>query len=133
MELLELAVGTTEGMPLSELREVHGEFLRQWAGPSGHLATMPGGESLANVDERITPLIDELRGEPYPSVAVVSHNFVLRAMFCRLVGLDLASFRSVAFDLASVSVLSVKGERASVWRLNDCCHLHSLESSSQRA
>ncbi len=127
-ELLELDVGLTEGMTFPAMRERYPEFLADWAGAAGHLVSMPGGESIADVDERLEPLLGELRARPHETAVVVSHNFVIRLAVVRLLGLDPPSFRSVAVDLASVSTFRVREDGAAVMKaLNDRCHLALLE------
>jgi phosphoserine phosphatase len=121
--LIELDVGETEGMTFAAMREKYPEFLDRWGGPEGHLAVMPGGESLADVDARLAPLLEEVLAAPDTGdVALVSHNFVLRLALCRLLGLEIAAFRSVAMDLASISTLAVNGNRIAVVALNEACH-----------
>lgn len=122
-ELIELDVGSTEGTTFTDMRQRHAELLREWAGPEGHRTTMPGGESLADLDRRLAPLMEELLAEPWEAVAVVSHNFVLRVMLCRLLGMELSAFRTMSVDLASISSLVVRNERVTIRSINDCCHL----------
>lgn len=126
-ELLELDVGLTEGMQFPDIRAKYPDFLRAWAGPDGHLARMPGGESLLDVDARLGRLLDELAVDAAPAVALVSHNFVLRLVLCRLLGLGPAAFRSVTVDLASVSAMQRDGQRSSALYINDRCHLGHLD------
>jgi len=125
-ELTEMDVGETEGLPFPEMRARYGELLVAWVGPEGHRVVMPGGESLVDVDARLAPLLTELLRDEAEGIAVVAHNFVLKALTCRLLGLELAAFRSIATDLASVSTLSIRGDRVTMRSLNDCCHLESL-------
>ncbi len=125
-ELVELDAGDAEGLTFPELRERFGPFLSEWAGPSGHEAAMPGGESIRDLDRRLEPFVEELRQAEVGASAVVSHNFVLRVLACRLMGLDVASFRNVVFDVASISAFSINTGRVVVLRLNDICHLHAL-------
>lgn len=128
-ELLELDVGETEGMTFPAMRERYADFLTAWAGIDGHLARMPGGESIADVDARLEPLLQELRGHPHESAVVVSHNFVIRLAIVRLMGLHAPAFRSVSADLASVSTFRVREDGSAVMKaLNDRCHLGPLES-----
>jgi len=127
-ELIELDIGVTEGLTFTAMREQFPDFLRAWAGPEAAAHTMPGGEALADVDARLARLVDELERGTGDAIAVVSHNFVLRLLVCRLLGLGAGSFRSFAFDLASIS--EVRYERGAwvVHRLNETCHLRQLES-----
>ncbi|MCA9831313.1 MAG: histidine phosphatase family protein [Dehalococcoidia bacterium] len=128
-ELLELDAGDTEGISFPAMRERYADFLSAWGGVDGHLASMPGGESIADVDARLEPLLQELRGRPYESAVVVAHNFVIRLAIVRLMGLDVPAFRSVSAELASVSTLRVREDGSAVMKaLNDRCHLAPLES-----
>jgi len=125
--LTELDVGETEGMLLGDVRTRFPEFLTTWASADGHLARMPGGESMDDLDRRIASLVVQLvkDAETAPTV-VVSHNFVLRALLCRLLGLEVARFRSFELGLASVSTIAVRNGRVHVGSVNDTCHLRSL-------
>jgi len=129
-ELIELDVGETEGMPFPMMRERHADFLREWVGPEGYRAVMPGGESLLDVDTRLARLFGELQDDPSPAVALVSHNFVLRLALCRALGIGPGAFRTVTVDLASVSAVQISAGRTSVLYMNDICHLHSLDRAA---
>ena len=124
-ELIELDVGETEGLPLAEIAARFPAFADAWRGPDAVRTPMPGGESLADLAARLEPLAAELLALPDGGgdVAVVSHNFVLRVLVCRLLGVDPDAFRSLAVDLASVSTLSTRRGRVVAERLNDRCHL----------
>ena len=123
-ELIEMDVGETEGLPFREMRERFPDFLEAWRAPDPSQVAMPGGESLAQVAARLEPLVAELHALPdESSVVAVSHNFVLRLLICRLLGLEVAAFRAFSIDLASLSTLSLRAGQASLRTLNDRCHL----------
>ena len=124
-ELIELDVGETEGLPLAEIGARFPEFAAAWRGPDAVRTPMPGGESLAELAARLEPLAAELLAlaDGGGDIAVVSHNFVLRLLVCRLLGIEPDAFRSLAVDLASVSTLSTRRGRVIAERLNDRCHL----------
>jgi broad specificity phosphatase PhoE len=125
--LTELDVGETEGLGFAEMRQRYPDFLAHWGGAEGHLARMPGGESMADLASRLEPLALSLLAQPESDPAmVVSHNFVLRALLCRLLGLEVAKFRSFELGLASVSTVLVRNGRAHVRNINDTCHLANL-------
>ena len=122
--LVEMDVGETEGLPFREMRERFPDFLDAWRSPDPSEVLMPGGESLAQVAARLEPLAVELHTLPDDeTVVAVSHNFVLRLLICRLLGLDIAAFRAFSLDLASISTLSLRSGRASLRSLNDRCSL----------
>jgi broad specificity phosphatase PhoE len=127
-ELLEMDVGETENITFAELRERYPEFLLQWGSDSPEEARMPGGESLLDVAARLEPFLTDLRAITHDHIAVVTHNFVLKLLLCRLLDVPLRSFRTFGTDVASVSTVIMRDSRISVRVLNDLCHLHSLES-----
>jgi len=127
-DLIELDVGETEGLPFPEMRERYVDFLEQWRGPEGHLACMPGGERLADVDERVASFLADLGAASNANVLVVSHNFVVRALICRLLGIGIAHFRSFTVDLASQTTFDLTSARSVALTINDTCHLGGLES-----
>lgn len=125
-ELTELDAGEADGVPLSELRTRHPEFLAAWMGETSADVPMPGGESLRDVAQRLSGLLEELREPAEGAAVIVSHNFVLKALVCELLGIELHRFRSIAVDLASLSTITITRRGVSIVALNDCCHLHHL-------
>lgn len=126
-ELLEMDVGDTEGVPFLELRKQNPEFFKAWGGPGALQARMPGGESLEELDARLTPFMPRLEHDEGSDIAVVSHNFVLRALLCRLMGVGLESFRSFNIDLASITTVARDRGGFHVESINDVSHLANLE------
>lgn len=126
-ELIELDVGETEGLPFPVVRERYAAFLQDWAGPRGAHVRMPGGESLADVDARASRFLASLLDSGEGDAVVVSHNFVIRALLCRLLGVEIDRFRAFGVDLASLSIVQAEPPRVSIVRLNDICHLNRLE------
>jgi broad specificity phosphatase PhoE len=126
-ELLEMDVGETENITFAQLREQYPEFLHEWGGHSPELARMPGGENLVEVAQRLGPFLSDLTAITHDHIAVVSHNFVLKVILCRLLDLSLGSFRTFATDVASLSTIVLRDRRVTIRVLNDRCHLHALE------
>ncbi|GAB4328583.1 MAG: hypothetical protein Kow0010_12540 [Dehalococcoidia bacterium] len=127
-ELIELDIGDTEGLTFAAMRERFPEFMAAWRGAGAADAVMPGGESLADVDRRLGSLLEELQVENGEgSVVMVSHNFVLRLLACRLVGLGPERFRSFVFGLGSISEARYEQGEWAIHRLNETCHLRALE------
>lgn len=125
--LTELDVGETEGMEFAEMRKQFPEFLAAWGGAEGWKARMPGGESIADLAERLGPLVEDLLAtEPGGLTVVVSHNFVVKTLLSMLLGLELGRFRAFQIDLASATFLTVRNGRVNVSSVNDTCHLSDL-------
>ncbi len=123
-DLIEMDIGELEELSFPAVRERYPEFTEAWLSEDCGEARMPGGETLAEVQERSWRVIESIRDRhPDGTVAVVTHNFVILTIICRVLRLPLANFRSVRQDVAAVSVLELTAERSLAVRLNDTCHL----------
>jgi len=123
-DLIEMDVGEMEGRTFEELRESHTGFLREWRSERVADLTMPGGESLSQVQARAWDAIERIKlRHQNETVLAVSHNFVIVTLLCRVMGIDLANFRRVRQDLGAISMLELADERNVVISLNDRCHL----------
>ena len=133
--LMEVGVGAWEGLTI-------GEVDARW--PAEHAAwradavgtTPPGGESLVAAADRvrvaIPAILDRLASpaEGPPGHAwsiVVAHGGILRLLAFALLDLPLDRFWVLPFSLASVTVIDVDGERASLRAHNLAEHLVGAE------
>ncbi len=128
-DLTEMDVGETDGLNPQQLRERYPDFLQEWFTDRAGELKMPGGESLADVQDRawqaIEQIVSDHRGDT--NVIAVSHNFVLHAVVCRVLGMPLFEFRRFQQDLASITTIESRGPRTVISQLNDTCHLAHLE------
>ena len=134
-ELLELDVGELEGLPFAEARERYGDFISAWRGEESARIPFPGGESLAQLQERAWPAVESLvhaEAEEEGAVAVVSHNFVLRVLLARALGMAVDDWRRIEAGLASVSVVRSHPRTPVLELLNDRSHVRGLEQAERR-
>ncbi len=124
--LTEMDVGETEGLDFADMRARFPEFIQLWSGPHAVDTTLPGGESLRDVADRLAPILSELHSLEAGEVVLVSHNFVLKALLCALLEVPLENFRAFQMDLASITAVTLRNGRVAVRRLNDVCHLDAL-------
>jgi broad specificity phosphatase PhoE len=123
-DLIEMDAGDMEHLTSGELRERHPEFLRAWLSRDVAEARMPGGETLREVQERAWALVERWRGERAEGdVVAVTHNFVIRTLVCRALGLPLAEFRRLRHGLAARTVLEIGEDGGALLLLNDQSHL----------
>jgi probable phosphoglycerate mutase len=71
---------------------------------------MPGGESLENVRVRVLEAMDVVFDKGGESVAVVSHDAVIKVLLCSWLGLPLGAFWR--FDIANGSITGVEKNEA---------------------
>jgi probable phosphoglycerate mutase len=124
--LIEMDIGEMEGLTFQQVRERYPQFLQVWLGGRAAYEPMPGGERLLDVQERAWQALERICAAwSQETVAVVTHNFVLLTILCRVLGLELADFRRLRHNVAAVSVLQVQDGRMTVLGLNDTCHLEA--------
>ena len=113
----ELDMGRWDGAPFQTVLREEGDLVRAWwADLEGF--TLPGGESLGGLRERVLPALDRLLARhPGETVALVAHGGVNRVILFQALGLGLARFHSVAQDYGCVNLLEFYPDGTAVVRL----------------
>ena len=122
-DLREIEAGKLEGVSLASLGSTLSQFLVQWQHGEG-LVKLPGGESLAELQERAWTAIQyvlERHGDGV--VIIVSHCFVILSIVCKALGLSLSYFPRLKVDVASLSILDFEDEAPQLVTLNSTSHL----------
>ena len=118
LRLREISFGDWEGLTFDEIRTRWPEEVDAWLGDSLHVAP-PGGETLAQVAERVQGALDDIDGENAgQTVLLVSHGGPLRVLLCLALGLDAQAHWRFRLDTASVSELGVYDGEATLAKLN---------------
>lgn len=127
-DLIDMDFGSWQGLSLAEAEERDPTLFRLWV-ESPHLVTFPGGEGLAQVRKRVEAAIESLlKTHSDQTVVLVSHKVVCKVTELVFLGLDNSRFWQVEQDLCAVNIFHLDGERTSILRLNDTCHLRGLDS-----
>ncbi|MBI2228765.1 MAG: histidine phosphatase family protein [Deltaproteobacteria bacterium] len=112
----ELDHGALEGLTFNEIKQSYSEFLTRWRTEPAEIQ-VPGGERLIDVAERAWVGINRITGR-HPtaeSIVVVSHNFPILGIVCRVTGTHLNNYRSFHLDPCSITRLHRNG--ANAWSL----------------
>jgi broad specificity phosphatase PhoE len=132
--LIEMDIGEMEGLTFQQVGERYPHFLQVWLGGQAANEPMPGGECLLDVQDRAWQAIERIRErEEQGTVAVVTHNFVILTLLCRVLGLELADFRRLRHSVAAKSVLEMGRDRAILVGFNDTCHLDADQGEQEAA
>ncbi len=98
-DVRELDHGELEGLTFIEIRENYTEFLSRWRAEPAELQ-IPGGEKLVDVSHRawngLTRIVE--RHDSDSTVVVVSHNFPILGIICRITNTHLNNYRSFHLD-----------------------------------
>jgi broad specificity phosphatase PhoE len=114
--LRELDHGELEGLTFNEIKTRYGEFLTRWRSEPADVC-VPGGERLADVAARAWNSLNELmrRHPEAQRILVVSHNFPILGIVCRISGTHLNQYRTFHLDPCGVTRLSY--DRDHGWRI----------------
>lgn len=98
-DLRELDHGELEGLTFVEIRSRYAEFLERWRAEPAKLL-LPGGERLSDVEERVWRALNRIveRHEPHHTILVVSHNFPILSVLCRISETPLNHYRTFHLD-----------------------------------
>ncbi|MFB7874347.1 histidine phosphatase family protein [Nocardia sp. NPDC056064] len=120
--LIEVDYGEWTGRPIAELLT---EPL--WKVVQAHAsgAVFPGGEGLAQVQQRAVAAIRDIEGRLAESAGrdvlwvACAHGDVIKAILADALGLHLDGFQRIAVEPASISVVRYGPLGPSVWKFND--------------
>jgi broad specificity phosphatase PhoE len=126
-DVRELDHGELEGLTFNEIKEKFSEFLVGWRTEPAELQ-VPGGERLADVAQRAWHALTRIaqRHRFNDTVVVVSHNFPILGIVCRLTGTDLNNYRS--FHLDPCGVTRITQHRNQLWEVT---HVNSKPYGSE--
>jgi broad specificity phosphatase PhoE len=83
---------------------------------------MPNGESLLELQQRAWRVVEKIISGS-ENALIVSHNFTIAAILCRLRNISLSEFRSTCVDTASKTIVRFQNGEAAIDLLNDRSHL----------
>ena len=119
----EVNLGDLEGITGQEMRKDYAEVWAAWRKEPSQVV-FPGGESIEQLQERAWHAVEGIeRAHREEKVVAVSHNFAIRAILCRFLGLPLSRFHMLRVDLGSISILQAHSGSRHVVTINDKCHL----------
>ena len=120
----ELSLGDLEGVTGEEMRAGWPEVYSAWRDdPAG--VSMPNGESLGDLQERAWNSLIELE-QSHPedeALIIVSHNFAIRTMVAKVLGMPLSNFHSMSLSLGSVCVIESDQRGRRLMSYNSTSHL----------
>ncbi len=122
--LVEMDLGEFEGIEGPRWAEKYADFREAWRDNPASV-TMPGGESLREVQARAIDALERISKAHPPdcTLLVCSHNFVILTILCHALEIPLDRFRELKQGTAAMNVLYLKGGRLRAEVVNDRSHL----------
>jgi len=106
----ELDHGELEGLTFNEIKSTYGDFLVRWRSEPAEIC-VPGGERLADVAERAWNGLNQIvrRHAEAERIVIVSHNFPILGIVCRVTGTHLNEYRTFHLDPCGTTRLAYNG------------------------
>ena len=122
-ELRELDHGELEGLTFNEIKTRYADFLARWRSEPAEVR-VPGGERLADVAERAWNGLHQIvrRHDAAERILVISHNFPILGIVCRITLTHLNDYRTFHLDPCSITRLNY--DAAVGWSIS---HINSRE------
>jgi len=124
-ELTEIDHGEWEGRNCEEIERKWPGMLEKWHS-SPHTVTMPGGENLYNVRERVIKGFNFIGQNSSNNAVVVCHDAVLKVLLCYLLGCSLENFWKFQIENCSITIVEVTFEGIRVPLMGGTSHLGYL-------
>lgn len=125
--LLDIHFGEMQGLGPREAYERNPDLLKEWM-ESPHTVSFPGGESLSDVQRRVsTGVVELVARHTGQTLALVSHTVVNRVLACAVMGWSNAYFWRLEQDTCAVNIIDVKEDGTTVLVLwNDTSHQQGI-------
>ncbi len=125
-KLNNLDLGDWSGIEKEKIKRENPELWKIWTENPEEIV-FPGGESIKDVYNRVSKLLEELKHINYENIALVSHRSVLKTLIAAAIGIKKNYFWKFHLDNASISTLFYEQKREYVlYKLNDTSHLKSF-------
>ena len=105
--IIEMDMGDLEGVTVQEMRDGWPDLYQGWRRDASSV-TMPGGESLGDVQLRAMAAIEELdeRYDAEDTIIAVTHNFTIRCIVAAVIDLPLANINHMDLSLGSRTTIT---------------------------
>jgi len=114
--LMEMDQGDFEGLTFQELMACEKDFLQKWMSDPASVQ-IPNGESFIELQNRAWKVVEGIVAKS-GNALVVSHNFTIAAILCKIKNISLSQFRKVCVDTASRTIIRFENGAASIELFN---------------
>ena len=124
--IIDIDYGSWQGLSTEQVVARDDTLYSQWI-KSPYEGKFPGGESFAEVRERVaSAIVDLIQQYPKETFVLVSHKVICQILILNLLGLDSSHFWQITQDVCAMNLFEVRGGIPSVLFLNDTCYLKGL-------
>ncbi len=123
--LIDFNFGKWQGLPHREVQEKYKELYAEWT-RNPQQVRMPDGESLDEVIERATGVVDEVTSRYESTVVLVAHRVVNKVLICALLGLDNSHFWDIKQDTCGITTFVYENGKFILTEHNNTSYLRPI-------
>ncbi len=125
----EIEAGELEGLSLADFTTSFAQFILRWQESNGQ-EKLPGGESVADLAERVWRGIERIKAKhDNGTVIVVTHFFCVVVAVCKALGWPLTTLERIRVQTGSISIVDLDERQPRLLLLGDVCHLKEIPSN----
>lgn len=121
-ELTDFNFGEWQGKDSEHVRTNYKSAYNDWLN-NPHHAKIPGGETLEQVRERATSLLNLIKVTDKNTIALVSHRVVLKVIICALLDLKMSHFWNIRIDTCGITTFGYDRDKFILLNHNDISFL----------
>ena len=126
--LIDFNFGEWQGLTHQEVKEKYGELYTEWIN-NPQQVRMPAGESLKDVRQRATAVVDKAIARYEGTVVLVAHRVVNKVLICTLLGLDDSHFWNIRQDTCAITTFAYENGRFTLTEHNNTSYLRPIQKA----
>ncbi len=126
--LMDFNFGEWQGLSHQEVKDKYPELYAKWTEDPEQVIT-PGGESLDDVRERATGVVNEVTARYQDTEVMVAHRVVNKVLICALLGLDNDHFWDIKQDTCGTTTFAYENGRFILTEHNNTSYLKPMQKT----
>ncbi len=126
---MDLSFGDWEGRSVTDVEKEYPVLYRSWLEHPENVI-FPGGERLDEAADRAEEgLFRVANAHREKEVVIVTHRVISKVLLCRILSAGIKAFWKLRQDTACLNELYYNGTGFVLVKMNDTCHLRSLDAA----
>ncbi|MDY6791033.1 MAG: alpha-ribazole phosphatase [Thermodesulfobacteriota bacterium] len=116
-DLREIHLGEWDGVAMAQIRKQFPELWRARGEDFGGFRP-PGGESFADLQQRVVPVVENITNQTKGKVLLITHAGVIRVLLCHVLQMPLSILFQIHLDYGALTIIEYKNYTPQVKAVN---------------
>ncbi len=116
-DLREIHLGEWDGVSMAQIRK---QFPELWQARGDNFGGFrpPNGESFADLQQRIVPVVENITNQTEGKVLLITHAGVIRVFLCKVLQMPLSNLFWIHLDYGALTIIEYKNHTPQVKTVN---------------